>query len=63
VKSKLAIAYLVYGTLVSGAYGFVSLTGWEPATPQREVIPASVRNSPGGYRSYSFWHSGFQGGK
>ena len=26
-------------------------------------IPASVRSSPGGYRSYHFWHSGFQGGK
>ena len=27
------------------------------------TIPASVRSSPGGYRSYHFWHSGFQGGK
>jgi hypothetical protein len=27
------------------------------------IIPASVRSSPGGYRSYHFWHSGFQGGK
>jgi hypothetical protein len=27
------------------------------------AIPASVRSSPGGYRSYHFWHSGFQGGK
>ena len=27
------------------------------------VIPASVRSSPGGYRSYHFWHSGFHGGK
>lgn len=26
-------------------------------------VPASVRSSPGGYRSYHFWHSGFHGGK
>ena len=30
---------------------------------QHAVIPASVRSSPGGYRSYHFWHTGFQGGK
>lgn len=36
-----------------------------PLVPQAShvVIPASVRSSPGGYRSYHFWHSGFQGGK
>jgi hypothetical protein len=27
------------------------------------TVPASVRSSPGGYRSYHFWHSGYQGGK
>ncbi len=27
------------------------------------VVPASVRSSPGGYRSYHFWHLGFHGGK
>lgn len=26
-------------------------------------VPASVRTSPGGYRSYHFWHSGLHGGK
>jgi hypothetical protein len=30
---------------------------------QRAAIPASVRSSPGGYRSHGFWYSGFQGGK
>jgi hypothetical protein len=63
VKSKLSIAYLVYAASTTGAYAMTSLTGWEPGTQKREVIPASVRNSPGGYRSYSFWHSGYQGGK
>jgi len=27
------------------------------------VLPADVRNSPGGYRSFHFWHSGYHGGK
>lgn len=30
---------------------------------ERDNVPASVRTSPGGYRSYHFWHSGYQGGK
>ena len=29
----------------------------------RDQIPSSVRSSPGGYRSYSFWHTGYHGGK
>ena len=32
-------------------------------TAEHAVIPASVRSSPGGYRSYHFWHSGYAGGK
>ena len=26
-------------------------------------LPPSVRQSPGGYRSFAFWHSGYQAGK
>ena len=40
-----------------------ALTKWEPGTPERDELPASVRSSPGGYRSYHFWHSGYHGGK
>ena len=35
--------------------------GFDPA--ERSQIPASVRQSPGGYRSYHFWHRGLHGGK
>ena len=63
MRSKLSIAYLVLGLAGTGAYGAVSFTGWEPGTDPREPIPPSVRSSPGGYRSFHFWHSGFQGGK
>jgi hypothetical protein len=58
--SKLAIGF---GTLVLGGYAAVALTGWQPAQPRRDELPASVRGSPGGYRSYHFWHSGYHGGK
>jgi hypothetical protein len=27
------------------------------------VVPTSVRSSPGGYRSFHFWHLGYSGGK
>ncbi len=50
------------GVLVGG-YAAAASTGWEPASPARDEVPASVRSSPGGYRSFHFWHSGYHGGK
>jgi hypothetical protein len=41
----------------------VALGGWEASATEREDIPASVRQSPGGYRSYHFWVVGTHGGK
>lgn len=55
--------FAVLGTLVVGVYSVLAFTGFEPGAPQRDEIPASVRSSPGGYRSYTFWHSGYHGGK
>ncbi|HYM61691.1 MAG TPA: hypothetical protein VEZ11_12470 [Thermoanaerobaculia bacterium] len=55
-----------YAVIASGlllVYSTATLRGWEFTATKRETIPASVRNSPGGYRSYHFWHSGFHGGK
>ena len=49
--------------IVVGLYGALSFTGWEPGAPKRDEIPGSVRASPGGYRSYQYWHSGYHGGK
>lgn len=51
-------AALVLGFSVAEARGYLLFPAATHAT-----IPASVRSSPGGYRSYHFWHSGFQGGK
>jgi hypothetical protein len=61
--SKGAIALAVFGVLVVGGYSAMAYTDYEPGSPDRDEIPASVRSSPGGYRSYHFWHSGYHGGK
>ena len=55
--------YLAIGMAILTLYGVVAFTGWELGTPAREMIPGDVRNSPGGYRSFHFWHAGFHGGK
>jgi hypothetical protein len=48
---------------VVGLYATSGLMGWRLGSAARESVPASVRSSPGGYRSYHFWHTGFSGGK
>ncbi|MEO6418480.1 MAG: hypothetical protein ABIP39_03695 [Polyangiaceae bacterium] len=50
--ASLAIAY---ATLLFGGFDFT--------THEKKEVPSSVRQSPGGYRSWSFWHSGSHGGK
>ena len=55
--------YLVLGAVLLVGYIFVAYTGKEFGDPERERVPADVRQSPGGYRSFHFWHSGFHGGK
>jgi hypothetical protein len=56
------VALAVAAAIVFG-YGAVAFSGREFTEPARDEIPASVRASPGGYRSYHFWHSGYHGGK
>ena len=55
--------YLVLGSAVLLLYVAAAWSGWELTTSQRQVLPPDVRNSPGGYRSFHFWHSGYHGGK
>jgi len=55
--------YLAFGGLVVLLYGAASFSGWEYGAAKRQVLAPDVRNSPGGYRSFHFWHSGFHGGK
>jgi hypothetical protein len=55
--------YVAFAALLLGWWVLGALSGWEFGTPKREAVPASVRSSPGGYRSFHFWHTGYHGGK
>ena len=57
----LSRAYLIIGLLIVGGYGLLALTGSELGRSHREKVPADVRQSPGGYRSFHV--IGFHGGK
>ena len=60
VLTTIAVAFSLFCV---GGYAALAMTQKELGTEDRDEIPASVRASPGGYRSYSFWHSGYHGGK
>jgi hypothetical protein len=62
-RSWLFKGYGVFGGAVIAAYLWQGFSGWEPQRGERGFVPASVRSSPGGYRSFHFWHAGFHGGK
>ena len=55
--------YLLLGGGLLLLYAAAAWSGWELSTSSRQFVPADVRNSPGGYRSFHFWHSGYHGGK
>jgi hypothetical protein len=62
-RGRGVVVLAVLGTLIVGSYAALAFSGYEPGSPERDEIPASVRSSPGGYRTYHFWHSGYHGGK
>jgi len=51
-------AFTVYAVLVLALYSVATMRGWELASARRGFIPQSVRQSPGGYRSYNYWRGG-----
>ena len=51
--------FAVIGTVIVGSYSALAFTGYEPGAPSRDEVPASFRSSPGGYRTFHFWHSGY----
>ena len=56
--------YALFCALVTGGFFVLEARGIDLVPRASHVtIPASVRSSPGGYRSFHFWHSGYQGGK
>lgn len=45
-------------------YGGNAFFGYEYfSSGERVELPSSVRQSPGGYRTFFFYHSGYRGGK
>jgi len=62
--SRLLRAYVGLGLVTTAGFAGAGMTGLgiDDAT-ERAEIPPSVRASPGGYRSFHFWHSGYSGGK
>ena len=63
-RSILAMILGGFAILTVGGYSALAFTGRElGGGPQRDEIPGDVRASPGGYRSFHFWHSGYHGGK
>ena len=61
--SALVIVYGLFGALTIAAFLVVAAFGWDLSETSHEAIPPSVRTSPGGYRTFHFWHSGTRGGK
>lgn len=57
------IAYLVYAGVLTLLYGVSEAVGWESGRTETQTIAPAVRQSPGGWRSYTFWHQGLHGGK
>jgi len=61
--SWLIKAYVGLGAVVLTGFLLAGVLGWELGGGERDRAPGSARQSPGGYRSYHFWHSGYHGGK
>jgi hypothetical protein len=62
---RVTILGWIYGAIVAGTlaiYGGSVFLGWQFRTAEASRLPPDVRSS-GSYRSFHFWHSGYQGGK
>ncbi|HET9987006.1 MAG TPA: hypothetical protein VFQ65_00760, partial [Kofleriaceae bacterium] len=55
-RPVLATIMIVFSTLTVAGYSGLAFSQRELGAPDREEVPKSVRASPGGYRSYHFWH-------
>jgi hypothetical protein len=50
--------YRLFVAAVLGLWSLAAWSGWEIGAPKRGFLPAGVRQSPGGYRSYGYWRGG-----
>ena len=51
-------AYGIFSALVVGLFGLASWRGWQIGGAPRGFVPQSVREAPGGYRSFHYWRGG-----
>jgi hypothetical protein len=51
-------AYSAFLAVVLAGYAFATWRGWEMGAEKRGHIPESVRQAPGGYRSFNYWRGG-----
>ena len=59
----MAMFYKIFVIGSLGLYAASGYFGWELGSSPKRELPTSVRQSPGGYRSFHFWHTGIHGGK
>lgn len=56
--------YLAFAGLTLAGYVVTEQRGAVLATAEEKVpLPPDLKNNRGGYRSHSFWHVGYMGGK
>ena len=56
--------FLVYGVVLLGLTGFAEYSGWSMSSVnQQRVVPKSIRDNPGAYRSSYGGYSRYIGGK
>jgi len=56
--------FFVYGLLVLGLTGYAEYRGWSwSRANQQHVVPESIRDNPGAYRSSYGGYSRYVGGK
>ena len=51
-------AYTAFALGVMGLWGASAWSGWELFAAKKERIPQTVRQAPGGYRSFVYWRGG-----
>ena len=56
--------FLAYGVMLLGLTGYAQYTGWSMSrVNQQKVLPKSIRDNPGAYRSSYGGYSRYIGGK
>jgi hypothetical protein len=56
------VIYALLALFALGFWVYANSSAYSAGAPAYS-LPPSVRHSPGGYRSFHFWHSGFHMGK